>query len=159
MFGKSSGGGLVGRPRRSGRPIPSARGSPSPRRERPGLSDELGEDRVDQPFVLGEPSSILRRPGRLSEAAAVVELDGQEVSEQRGTVRVGRPAEEVFDQRAFARARRPRTGRTPRRHRARFGSNRAGHVVHLLYATPISHDQRDVDGLSWKCQATHRHWR
>jgi hypothetical protein len=50
-----------------------------------------------------EPSSILKRSGRLSDAAAVVELEAQEVSEQHGRVRVGRPAEEVFDPRAVAR--------------------------------------------------------
>ena len=52
--------------------------------------------------MAGEPTLILRRPRRLPKAAAVVELEAQEVSEQHGTVEVGRPAEEVFDQRAAA---------------------------------------------------------
>ena len=53
------------------------------------------------------------------------------MSQQHGTVRVGCPAEEVFDQRAVAGAKRPRTGRTPRPHRA-FGSNRTGYLALLV---------------------------
>ena len=104
MFRRKSGGGLVGRPRRRAVPSRPCEGLQVPAANDPGLSDELGEYRVDQAFVPGEPTSILRRPGRLPEAAAVVELEAQEVSEQHGTVRVGRPAEELLDQRAAARA-------------------------------------------------------
>ena len=62
------------------------------------------EDRVDQPFVTGEPPSVFRRFGRLPETAAVVELHGQEVTEPHGMTRVGRIAEEVFDPRPMARS-------------------------------------------------------
>ena len=41
-------------------------------------------------------------------------------------------AEEIFDQRAFARAQAPRTGRTLRPHRARFVSNRVDCLAVLL---------------------------
>jgi hypothetical protein len=46
--------------------------------------------------------SILGMPGRLVDGAAVVELETQEVSEEHGSIRVGRPAEEVFNPWAVA---------------------------------------------------------
>jgi hypothetical protein len=52
--------------------------------------------------MTGEPMSILGLPGRLVNGVAVIELETQEVSEEHGSVRVGRPAEEVFDPRSVA---------------------------------------------------------
>ncbi len=129
MFREASGGGLWADPDLGPSHPVGARVSESPPRTTLDCSDELGEDRVDQAFVPGEPTSILRRPGRLPEAAAVVELEVQEVSEQHGTVRVGRPAEEVFDQRAVARAPGGLEPVARLVHIARSGSNRAGYLA------------------------------
>jgi hypothetical protein len=69
-----------------------------------GRSGELGADRVDEPCVPREPASILRRIRRLAEAATVLELHGQEVTERHGEARPGRTAQEVFNPRALARS-------------------------------------------------------
>ena len=105
MFGKESGAGLAADSEliRAGPTVRSMVSGSVPVAVLEPLG-ELREDRVDQPFVPGEPPSIFRPIRILPEAAAVVELDGQEVAEQHGTTRVGRLAEEVFDQRPIARA-------------------------------------------------------
>jgi hypothetical protein len=87
------------------RPVPSGPQLDGPR-IRPANEleprGEVGEGRVDQPVLRREPDSVFRWLGSLSEAAAVVELQGQEMTEQRRAARVGRTAQEVFDPRPIA---------------------------------------------------------
>ena len=105
MFGKASAAGLAA----DSELIPSgpigrsmvSRSVPVRSLEPPG---ELREDRVDQPFVTGEPPPVFRRFGCFPETAAVVEFHGQEVAEQHGITRFGRIAKEVFDPRPIARS-------------------------------------------------------